>query len=161
MRPSPLSKGQRSPARDRRRPIFVERHRASDVASRREVDAAPALAFGERRYRAKCRFGFDLEHQVFTAFAEPAAAFPPWFRAIRPATYEEDQAGVDLWVTTESGDVAVQVKSSSARARIFLAAHAGQPIGIVVLHPAMTSALIRVRVLAAVAMAPCQAVEAA
>lgn len=151
----------RAPARERKRERYVAAYRCSDVASRRDATPADPLPWYEKRGRRSHRFGFDLEDRVIEAFAEGGARLPSWFRAIRPSLPEEDHAGIDLWVTTETGDVPVQIKSSAMRARMFLESHPGQFIGVAVVHPSMTYEKLRVLVLAAVAMAPCQTFEAA
>lgn len=161
MRPPPERKGMRAPARERKRHLYVAAYRRSDVASRRDATPAEPVSWREQRGRRSHRFGFDLEDRVIEAFAEAGARLPTWFRAIRPSADDEDHAGVDLWVTTATGDVPVQIKSSAMRARMFLDAHPGQFIGVAVVHPSMTYEKLRVLVLAAVAMAPCQTFEAA
>ncbi len=75
---------------------------------------------------------------------------PEWFVSVRPATPAEDQAGVDVWVSTTRGDVAVQVKSSGARARLFRERHPGMEVAVVVLHASMAAGKMRGRVLAGV-----------
>lgn len=112
-------------------------------------ERAPKTSHVEREYRDRHRFGFDMEDAVIVAFAgdfEP----PKWFRGVRPGTEKDDHAGVDLWVDTDRGPVAVQIKTSGARAKEFAVRHKGEPIAIVIVHPAIDDEGIRARVLLAV-----------
>lgn len=107
------------------------------------------LAAHVRERHADRRHGADNEHRLVTAFS--SGDLPNWFLSIRPATFEEDHAGVDAWVVTMDGDVAIQVKSSAVRAAQFRAKHPDYQGVVVVVHPAMPDDEIRWHVLKDVA----------
>lgn len=108
-----------------------------------------------RGIRSSDVFGQDTEHRAVEAFA--TGECPSWVLGIRPASAKEDRpggfvdgvAGVDLWFSTDRGEIPVQIKSSAERAAEFRRTHP-TGIAIVVLHRDMTDECIRGRVLAAV-----------
>lgn len=123
----------------------IARRRGFLIPDRPVSDATP-VAPHVREDRGNFRYGRDLEHRAVEAFA--SGDFPPWYRGVRPATEKEDKEGVDLWVfTTDPPPVAVQIKSSAARAALFRARHPGMECATVVLHARMTDEQIRERVL--------------
>lgn len=138
------------------------KHRAKNAKRRGFLVPEKERAAGKRAplwlkdQRSSERFGEDTEHRGIEAFA--SGDVPAWFLAIRPATQQEDQpggyrtgvAGVDMWVSTDRGEIPVQVKSSAARAAQYRAAHPDGDIAIVVLHREMSDEQIRERVLAGV-----------
>jgi len=137
-----------------RKQAAYQKHRAK-LAKRRGylipepvVDAAPKLRRTERTLRANLRYGRDLEHRAVEAFTD--GEMPWWFIQLRPASYAEDQAGIDLWVDTDRGSVPVQVKASALRAALFRDSHPGMEVAVVVLHLDMEDQRIRDRVLSAV-----------
>lgn len=99
----------------------------------------------KRERRDDYRRGMDNEHRLFEAFT--SGEFPGWFVSIRPATEAEDHLGVDAWVSTTDGDVAVQVKSSALRASEFRAKRPDYQGVVVVVHQAMPDEQIRETVL--------------
>lgn len=82
-----------------------------------------------------------------------AAALPPWVRAVRAATSVEDRTGVDLVVTCDDGEHAIEVKSSVGGLRQFVADRAAhsdsRPRGVVVVVHEMPDRLVRGQVVAA------------
>jgi len=72
-------------------PRHLRKHRAAK---------SPAVALERGRYN---------EARVLEVLQ---SGMPAWVKTAWPATEEEDRAGVDLWVRSDLGDIAVQVKSS-------------------------------------------------
>lgn len=109
------------------------------------------------------RYGFAQERRAVHVFSFTDAVTPDWFLSIRHSTQDEDlYDGVDAWVTTSDGDIAVQIKSSALRAKQFREAHPGARIAVVVLHMSMTDRQVRDRIIQAVArLRACEEREAA
>lgn len=89
-----------------------------------------------------------MEEQAILAFS--TGTTPEWFSGVRPASEAEDQAGIDLWVGVNGGEVAVQVKASAALALRFRQEHPGMEVATVVLHARMDDEETRTRILDAV-----------
>lgn len=134
----------------------AKRYGSFSLRSQPENDVSRVSAH-VREVRADRRHGADNEHRVVAAFS--SGAMPAWFVSIRPATFEEDQAGVDAWVTTTEGDVSIQVKSSAARAAQFRAKHPDYAGVVVVVHPAMPDEQIRETVLKDVLRVLCRSLK--
>jgi len=71
-----------------------------------------------------------------------------WVTGMRAATPEEDSMGIDVVVSTDCGDVPLQVKSGGRRARAFQKEHPDIPV--VVVYPGDSESRIRSRVRSAV-----------
>lgn len=56
--------------------------------------------------------GLRHEQAVFDALRGMRPGSPGWYYGFRPATLEEDRAGVDLIAEIDIGDVPIQIKSS-------------------------------------------------
>lgn len=81
--------------------------------------------------------GMRNEELSLDLFAHPPFPLPAWFVAIRKATPEEDQRGIDAVVTTtDLGNLLLQIKSSRAGVRKFLErGRRSSLIGLYVLNP--------------------------
>jgi hypothetical protein len=123
--------------------LSYQRHRRR-MRKRRLAPAAPPPAAPP--LDPQHRYGFALERRAVYVFSHVGATVPKWWRSIRQSTHAEDRAGVDLWVETDRGTVAVQVKASAALAAAFRAEHAGEEIAVVVLHVDMPDDEVRQRV---------------
>lgn len=75
--------------------------------------------------------GTANEYKVLEGIQESSKK-PEWYVAARHATREEDDRGIDLIVTTDVGDVYLQVKSSKFRAEQFKRKIRKQMIGMIV-----------------------------
>ena len=67
----------------------------------------------------RMRAGLRNEQNVMRVFSIPFDA-PAWFTEIRKATKEEDHHGVDFIITTDVGEIPLQLKSSDFGAQKFM-----------------------------------------
>ncbi|HEY1691121.1 MAG TPA: hypothetical protein VGG39_03115 [Polyangiaceae bacterium] len=76
------------------------------------------------------RRGKRSERHVLQALSLPSR--PEWMRSVRPATKEEDRAGIDVVVESDVGKLFVQVKSSQGGKARFEAKRRSARIAVVV-----------------------------
>jgi hypothetical protein len=74
---------------------------------------------------------------------------PKWLLETRPATPEEDAAGVDVVAYTDAGEIPIQIKSSRTGKREFLEAHPDCRYPVVVVPRCADPALVRDTLLSA------------
>lgn len=86
--------------------------------------------------------GGSTELRFFSAMQSPVWRPPFWYIDCRRATPEEDQAGVDAFVTIDAGIIPVQIKSSLAGMEKDRA-HYGDQHCIVVIHENLSDQQIR------------------
>lgn len=68
------------------------------------------------------------EDQFFRALSARSEDAPSWFVSIRRATEEEDQRGFDAFIlTTDVGEIPIQIKSSRQGVRNFRQKRPGNP----------------------------------
>jgi hypothetical protein len=116
------------------------KHRRTVAKRRGLLTPTPARTPGDNREHLN-RYGLAQERRAVDVFT--CADAPDWWLSIRRATDAEDRAGIDAWVTTDRGDVAVQIKSSTQRAVRWREEHPGIDAAIVVLHESMTDEQVR------------------
>lgn len=59
-------------------------------------------------------WGFENEERFFHAFSGELQDMPPWFVSVRRAVRREDRQGFDAFmVTTDVGEIPIQIKSSA------------------------------------------------
>jgi len=111
--------------------------------------AAPAPARAPSRAPDQ-RYGHAQERRAVHVFGDSDANLPDWWVSIRQSGKDDDANGIDAWVDTDRGPVALQVKSSLPRAQQFLAEHPQWTGAVVVLSLAMTDEQVRRAVIRAV-----------
>lgn len=87
------------------------------------------------KQRREVSFGKANEEYFFQAFSERPRDAPDWFISVRRATKHEDRNGFDAFViTTDVGEIPIQIKSSTQGIARFFTRRQGNPaIPVVVL----------------------------